>query len=215
MKKILIVSVLLNVGLLGIFAYRRLSAKEKVKEDPNIYQKTRTRFFKSLPKDSGAVYFIGNSLASEYPVQDLFPNLKVHDWGVSGSETKNTLARVDEMMSRKPSKIFLVDGINDLKNGVDFDTALFRYKQIVQKIKTTDYYLISVLPVTGQFARLNNEIIRFNDSIRILGKFIDLYPMFAQNGQMNSKYTYDGLHLTADGYSIVTSVLKHLQITDK
>jgi lysophospholipase L1-like esterase len=177
--------------------------------NPDIYQNERTELFKSLPKDSGAVFLLGNSLMSEYLAQDFFHGVTLHNWGVSGSETRNTLQRVDGIIERKPSKVFVLDGINDIKNGVPFDTALKRYKQIVQKLHGTNYYLLSVLPTTGQYSKLNSDVLRFNDSIKTLGKYIDLYSHFVKSGEMNLDCTYDGLHLTGKGYSIMTEVLQN------
>jgi len=59
--------------------------------------------------------------------------------------------------------------------------------------------------------RTNERIVRINEDIKsnILGldvTYIDLYDTLLEDGNLNPKYTFDGLHLTVDGYRFVSKV---------
>ena len=107
-------------------------------------------------------------------------------------------------------------GINDLFNDED-EVAIFQnivsiLDSFRKRSPQTTLYLQSILPVneTALFLDENINILIFslNDSLMRYCrkeniKFLDLYGHFLNNeGQMDRKYTYDGVHLTPEGYNL-------------
>ena len=136
---------------------------------------------------------------ADFPVEEIF-NAK--NRGVGGSTTFDTYERIDDILSRKPSKIFMLEGINDIRDGVPLDSSINEYKKIIRKLKATDYYVISILP-TYQKKDYNPQIKKFNDSLKAASRFLDLYNQMA-----DSNFYYDGLHLNAEGYSKLSDLLR-------
>jgi len=61
---------------------------------------------------------------------------------------------------------------------------------------------------------LNTKIYKINNRLRFICKekdlrFIDILPDFLnKNGEMDAEYTYDGVHLTEQGYILWAELVK-------
>ncbi len=125
--------------------------------------------------------------------------------------------RLDNILSGKPKKIFLLIGVNDLGDRTEPDTVVYRIGKIIKKIQTdspaTQIYLQSVLPVNEHFPkfrslpRIQGLIKPLNSDLKVLAQtlnvtYIDLFSHFEKNKneRLNPDYTNDGLHLTGAGY---------------
>jgi lysophospholipase L1-like esterase len=187
--------------MITVFIYRRVSQKQpdtnKIRID---FIHSRDSLFSRLPIDSGDVVFLGNSITEGFPLQEIFKDSNIKNRGVSSSETIDLFNRLDLIIPAHPKKIFLMAGINDIKNGVNPQHSIAIYKMIVDKIRRetprTKLYLESVLPMNDFIP----DIKSYNDSICKLGNFINLYPYFQKDDRMNDSLSYDGLHLNHSGY---------------
>jgi lysophospholipase L1-like esterase len=139
------------------------------------------------------------------------------------------LKRLSEVTARKPKKIFLMIGINDIIEKVPLDDICSNYEKIIQGIKgsspATKLYIQSALPVilrkSGEAANdsihqyteswltstasLNKLVNEYNKQLKLLSEkyhlaYIDLHPHFLKDGAMNRELTYDGIHLARNGY---------------
>lgn len=119
--------------------------------------------------------------------------------------------------SVSPEKIFVLGGINSLANGVEYCKVYYKemIRSIIESNPDATVYCLSVLPISSQKEETvcsNAEIKEFNNSIsEIAGEYnsvyIDLYPSFLSDGQMNPLLTKDGLHLNQDGYKLFASLI--------
>lgn len=172
--------------------------------------------FKSLPNTKDEIIFLGNSITAGGNWSELFKNIKMLNRGISGDITEGILYRLEEVTESKPSKIFLLIGINDLSKGLSVDSILINYRKIVDKIikdsPGTEIYIQSVLPVNNNYDYFKNHtnksdsVIILNNKLRKLSQFynqtyIDLFSSFTnEEGKLKDNYTLDGLHLTGEGY---------------
>ncbi len=165
---------------------------------------------------SEQIVFAGDSLIFSGPWKSFFKNGHIHNSGVVGDTTQDLLNRVDEILAVKPGKIFLMIGINDHPQENNIDTILNTYRKILQKIQQnlpeSHIYIHSILPVNNERLKTyyhqqisNENIMKLNKAILSLTQngpvtYIDLYPHFLKDGELNPDMTKDGVHLNREGY---------------
>src|SRR5438094_352229 len=110
------------------------------------YYHQRVTHFRSLPQTKGDIIFIGNSITDGGEWSELFNDLKVKNRGISGDVTAGVLNRIDEVAQRKPAKVFLLIGINDLARSISPDS-------VVKNILLIASYLKQQTPSTQLFVQ--------------------------------------------------------------
>ena len=168
------------------------------------------------PITSADIVFLGDSLTETFNLERHFglPNLR--NRGLSGDTTHQVIYRLQEIVNAKPKKVFLMIGINDLFWGEEEVTVFQNIVRILETIREhspdTLLYLQSILPVnetvTFSDEHINLLIFSLNDSLKRWCKkqkveFLELYGDFLNDkGEMDRRYTYDGVHLAAEGYEL-------------
>ncbi|AUC83855.1 sialate O-acetylesterase [Polaribacter sp. ALD11] len=177
----------------------------------------RKALFESEKDTKNEIIFLGNSITEGGKWKDLFPGKNVINRGISGDVTDGILFRLDEVTSSKPKKVFLLIGTNDMARGKSIDYVLENTEKIILQIKSqseeTIMYIQSILPINPNVGKKfsghkNNhqKIMDANKRLKKLAKklnvkFINLHGKM-RNGKkhIKEKYTYDGLHLSEEGY---------------
>lgn len=174
--------------------------------------------------------FLGDSITEQYDLAKYFKDMPVVNSGVSGNQTEDILDNMKERVYQyNPSKVFLLIGTNDIEDGVDEEDIIHNIEEILQDIRANrpyaELYLEAIYPVdedrSGSGDRTNEEIVSINDSLEKYCKshditFIDTYDLLLDSESEEDKimedYSKDGLHLTDDGYQIVTDeIMKYLK----
>lgn len=184
----------------------------------------RSSLFNKLSITSKDIVFIGNSITNGAEWNELFPQKRVKNRGISGDTSEGVFDRLDAVVKGKPAKIFILIGVNDISREIKVETIVLNMKRIVEKIQKespkTKIYIQSILPVNPDFEmfkghmkpELIKEINQFYQNIAQEYKvnYIDLYSYFLEDGtdKMNKKYTNDGLHLLGEGYLLWREILK-------
>ena len=161
----------------------------------------------SRPTD---VVFVGDSLTERVKWNELFPHLQTKNRGISSDTTEGVLARLDSVVQTEPKKIFIMIGINDIAQGKSMQDAIYNYENIISSLKETlpksEIYIQSVLPVSGSYKNFNKSVVQYNDLLKVIVEeqsvtYIDLWSEFLdEQGMLKEEYSYDGIHLSADGY---------------
>jgi len=179
--------------------------------------------FKAEPKSRKEFIFLGNSITAGTDWSKLLnlPNAK--NRGISGDITFGVLERLQEVIDRKPSKLFILIGINDISRNIPDSIILRNYKTMIERVrsgsKRTHIYFTTLLPVNASFEKFknhygkDNHILWLNDEIRKFASktvtIVDLYPVFVDNDKrLKAELTKDGLHLVPDGYKVWADYLK-------
>ena len=108
-------SIILFILFSIIASYGQEKKSNEHKFSPFYYHKVS--HFRTLPNTKGEIIFLGNSITDYCEWSELFQNSKIKNRGISGDVTDGVLERLDEVTESKPSKIFLMIGINDLSRG--------------------------------------------------------------------------------------------------
>lgn len=188
------------------------------------YYEQKRSIHEMIPATEGDIIFLGNSITDIGEWSDFFGSNKIKNRGISGDMTLGVLARLDNILAGKPSKIFVMIGINDLANNNPDTIILRNYRLIVEKIQTqspsTQLYIQSILPTNNSFTRFAGHqnktahIFSINNQLKELCEekgltYIDVFAALADaNNNLKHTYTNDGLHLMAKGYERWIALLK-------
>lgn len=180
------------------------------------YYHQRVTHFKALPQTKGDIIFLGNSITDGAEWSELFNDSRIKNRGVSGDISAGVIHRIEEVAERKPAKVFLMIGVNDLARNTSPDSVLKNILWISSYIKaqspSSKLYVQSVLPVNNVYGMFNGHTSKaekikvLNDQLKQKAsannyKFVDLYPSFCDdNGKLNADLSNDGLHLNGQAY---------------
>ena len=172
----------------------------------------RISHFESLPDEEGEIIFFGDSITDGAEWHELFGTASIKNRGIGGDMSGNLLWRIDEVIHRKPRKLFIMIGTNDLAYHTGKPALMTNYEEIIQRIRSaspeTEIYIQSLLPVWGKWTwhRDNPHIREANRRLVLLAKkyhctYVDLFSSFvAENGELKTELSFDGLHLSGKGY---------------
>ncbi|AFZ18705.1 GDSL-type esterase/lipase family protein [Allocoleopsis franciscana] len=178
---------------------------------------------KAVAKGQGAnrlTILLGDSLTLWFPSQRLPGRQLWLNQGISGENSGQIRRRLSAFAQTQPDTIYVLAGINDLRQGVADDVILNNLRQIVQRLRQNhprgQVVLQSILP-----ARLNaisNERIRnLNQQIAGIAQregagFLNLHPLFTdEQGEMRQELTTDGIHLSHQGYEVWQKGLQYAE----
>lgn len=182
------------------------------------YYQQKKSFAETMPLVQDAIVFLGNSITDGAQWGEVLQSSNMLSRGFSGDVTAGILNRLPDIIRRKPAKVFLLIGTNDLARGVSVDSVLKNILLMAdysrQKSPSTKFYVQSILPVNDTFKKFtghtgNGEKIKeLNRKLEQNEKkhsytYIDIYTAFSNaSGKLNTKFTNDGLHLLGDGYML-------------
>lgn len=188
--------------------------------DHNDLYDQRVSLFKLLPHSKDDIIFIGNSITNGGEWNEILNNSNIKDRSIRGENTSGILKSIDKILESKPRKIFLMAGINDLNSDVGMDTILINYLSIIHRIKLlspqTKLYIQSILPINKNYGHFkpNNDVVKLNLKIKEMSLkneiiYIDIFShLLDSSGQLDKKYTNDGVHLLGEGYLVWKEVIE-------
>lgn len=172
--------------------------------------------------------FIGDSIVEYYPLQELLGTAKtIVNRGIRGYQTRLLLENLDaHLYGDAVDQIVLLIGTNDIGKDIPMNEALDNLEGVIQSLNR-DYplsqiKLVSILPVNeGEeykqtvYIRTNEKIREWNQAYEALASaymqvdFVPIYDSLTDSeGQLQSTYTTDGLHLSVAGYQALSDALK-------
>jgi lysophospholipase L1-like esterase len=144
--------------------------------------------------------------------------------GIGGDITYGVLRRIKDITDRKPSKIFILLGINDIGKDIPDAVIADNYLKIVNEIHSkcpeTKVYVQSVLPVNSTLPHFpqhydkEEHVLAVNKLLLANAQkgnytFVDIFHLFVDADQrLQNQYTYEGLHLKPPAYIIWAAYLK-------
>lgn len=180
--------------------------------------------FRSEPIVTGRIIFLGNSITEGGDWASLTGNPSVINRGISGDNTYGILQRLDDVTKRKPSKVFILIGINDISIDIPPPVIADNYRRIIDRIlnesPATQIFVQTLLPLDPGFKGFPQhfdkpeKVTALNVLLKKLAldkevNCIDLFSVFLdRRGRLDNRYTYDGLHLNAAGYQHWAAHLK-------
>ncbi len=180
------------------------------------YYGQKLTLFKLTPITKNGIIFLGDSITDIGEWAEMFKNKNVKNRGISSDNTFGVLARLEEIVSSKPAKIFIMIGINDISKSTPDAVIISNYKKIITAIKTatphTKIIVQSILPTNNNFPEfkrhqnktehilfINAALQKYCAAQKIV--YVDLYTNFLDDkNKLDKKYTNDGLHINGFGY---------------
>lgn len=180
-------------------------------------------FLSCFNREGTETCFVGDSLVQLWDVQNYFPDLYIHKYGVGGAKLSD-LANWD-LSECAGNTVVLLIGTNDLSSIMGKDSSLLssyvnRYCKQVDKIQASRVIAISILPrkkssanstSINNFIKIVNERLRKEiyayDSTYI---FLDVQSLFMNGDDIISEYFRDGVHLTQSGYDLLSDRLRRV-----
>ncbi len=174
------------------------------------YWKEKKTLFEILPKKTGQIVFVGNSITDGCEWSELFDNPNIINRGIGGDNTEGLLERLNDITISKPKKVFLEIGINDLGIQLSTNEIISNYGKIIDQIEkespNCQLFIQSVLPTRNHHIIKNDSVIVLNQKLKDLSakrkiNYINLYDSFTDSdGNLSEKYSIDGIHLLGQGY---------------
>jgi len=154
---------------------------------------------------------LGDSLSLWFPPTQLPSGRLWLNQGISGDTAGGVLSRLSAFSQTNPHTIYIMAGINDLRQGESDRAILWNFRQILRQLRREHPHSLivveSILPT-----RLpdipNSRIRNLNRQIAAIAYlegacYLDIYTYFAdQRGDLRQELTTDGLHLNPFGYGL-------------
>lgn len=189
------------------------------------YHNERLALFKKEPVTKGKILFLGNSLTELGDWKKLLKDSTIINRGIAGDITFGVLSRLDEVIALQPATLFLEIGINDIAKNIPDPMIIKNIFTIVERIKegspATRIFVQSIFPINDslmtEYPEIKNKdahIVPINTELNRHAKdmgftFIDLHSKFTgAGGQLDPRYTTDGVHPNAIGYQRWVKILK-------
>ncbi len=184
----------------------------------------RVTKFQSEPIMPGRIVFLGNSITEIGNWGKLTGDTTVINRGIGGDITFGVLKRLDDIIARQPSKVFLLIGINDIGRDIPDTVIADNIRKIVARLNegspSTKVYVQSILPVNRDFKNFPQhydklEHVQHVNAIlpqvlkAVTCTFVNIYPLLLDaQGRLDAQYALDGLHINNKGYEIWVNYLK-------
>lgn len=149
--------------------------------------------FKLEPIVTGKIIFLGNSITEMGDWKKVLNDSTVINRGIGGDITFGLLNRLKDITNRKPSKIFLLIGINDIGKDIPETVIMDNYLKIIKelhgKCPQTKIFVQSVLPVNPtmphfpQHYNKEDNVLKLNKMLKANAAlanyiFINIFPLF-------------------------------------
>ncbi|MBD1933120.1 SGNH/GDSL hydrolase family protein [Trichocoleus sp. FACHB-69] len=190
---------------------------------------------------TATVVFFGDSRAEMWPAPATLKGFSFINRGIGSQTSAQILGRFDNhVVPLQPNIIIVQVGINDLKTiplfpeqkAAIINNCKANIQQIVARsvnsgstVILTTIFPIGPVPLTRQpfwspdIAQAVSEVNAYLYSLKAKDVLIlDAYSLLAQNGQVQSNYVRDTLHLNERGYKALNQELTHVLstwLTDK
>jgi len=175
----------------------------------------RIAIFRQEAVVTGRIIFLGNSITEMGDWKKLLNDTTVINRGIGGDITFGVLKRLDDVIKRQPSKLFLLIGINDIGKDIPDVVIADNIRKIISKVQeespSTKIYVESILPINPDVPNFpqhydkQEHVISTNKLIKKVAEetgctYLNIHDLFIdKQGKLDAKYTKDGLHLTAEG----------------
>ncbi len=157
------------------------------------------------PIGDDSIVLLGDSITAEGQWDRLLPDRPLVNEGHPGFTTAQLVPVAERVAAADPAVVIILTGTNDIRDGHPPTWTRERLEVLVDRLEDGSQATIvvqTVLPRADRSAAVRqvNVEVRELAEQRGLG-LLDLYETFDDGtGALRDHETYDGLHLTEDGY---------------
>lgn len=168
---------------------------------------------------SAQIVMFGNSLSFNLNWAEALGRNDIINRGIIGDITQGYLKRIDNVIKLHPKICFVEGGINDLYANFDVEDIFENYKELLALLRKNK--IVPVVQSTLYISDKKEDFKNKNDQVNELNiklesycnsqnlLYINLNSKLSSNKQLKNGYTYDGVHLNADGYKIWISEVQN------
>jgi hexosaminidase len=206
-------SLALNVAGVALFAARRLLRPAPLRA---LDEQARAAMFHGMTDAKRDVVVLGDSLVQRGEWWELLGR-PVANRGISSDTVADVEARLDDVVALEPQVLFLLVGVNDLSRGTSPEALVARHARLVAELRRrlpqTRIVVESLLPIRDELAsgRTSATVRRVNELLRPTAgaDWLDLHAKLEDaHGELEARYSFDGVHLTAAGYRVWADALR-------
>ncbi|WP_342439346.1 GDSL-type esterase/lipase family protein [Paenibacillus sp. FSL L8-0436] len=191
-----------------------------LKYSDNPYYIERENIYESTILPQNKTIFLGDSITNRGLWDEWFPNSGTINRGINSDTTEGIKSRLNSVIEAKPSKVFIMAGINDLYEKRSIKKIVSNYSEIMKSFKTsspdTKVYIQSVLPVNNEMygdAIHNTDVVSLNTKLKETAskfgyEYVDVYSELSEQNQLLKTLTIEGIHLNGEGYKLWRKVLE-------
>lgn len=178
----------------------------------------------------GQTVLFGDSITEIFNSYELFyafsqtTEQAVYNRGISGDTSDRLLERLEcNALNISPKNLVILIGTNDIGIGLPTEYTLNNIKEILQRTQklcsNTNIVLQAIYPVNSHLSiiarqmvskRSNKKILAVNEELHKIAlenkvQWLDLTKVLSdEKGRLAKEYSFDGLHLNAQGFEIVS-----------
>jgi lysophospholipase L1-like esterase len=182
------------------------AAKKNVTAPLAGYIAARAALARAFPR-TGDIVMFGDSLVEQVDWEALLGKTGIVNRGIGGETSATALEHVDTVLSSKPHRVFMVLGMNDFRDGVPVAEVVANYRNMVRAIESVGADVIMQSTPAGAIDdAINGQVFLLNEQLAAMCaeekhcQYLDLNHVLAPEGRLRANFTWDGLHLTPDGY---------------
>jgi lysophospholipase L1-like esterase len=177
---------------------------------------------KTSPPPKGEIVFVGSSTIQRWDTARYFPDLKIINRGISGSELVDALRYVDRIvLPYQPRLIVVYAGDNDISGGWISEQVAVTFEKFTRavhaKLPQTRILFIAIKPSILRWTQIDrmrstNAIIRAYCERDDRLAFIDFDTLMLGFDERPRRelFVEDGLHLSPQGYQLWTNAIRPL-----
>lgn len=210
------------IALLGLISALPARAQQSDRFEANVAAFEAAD--KTSPPPKGQILFVGSSTIQRWDTARYFPDLKIINRGISGSELADALRYVDRIvLPYEPRLIVVYAGDNDISAGWISEQVAVTFERFTRavhaRLPQTRILFVAIKPSILRWTQIDrmrsaNAIVRaYCERDDRLG-FIDFDTLMLgwDEKPRRELFVEDGLHLSPQGYQLWTAVLRPLLI---
>jgi lysophospholipase L1-like esterase len=214
-------SLALNAAAAGIWSWRRIARHGEALPSR---EAARAAAFHELaaPAVHRDVVVVGDSLTERAEWWELLDR-PVANRGIAGDTVDRVRARLDDVVALEPRVVFVLVGVNDLLAGATPEALAARHAALVAELRRrlphARIVVESLLPIRDELvardAALTTAAIGRANALLARGaggagaEWLDVHAHLADaSGELDPRYSSDGLHLSAAGYRVWAELLR-------
>jgi lysophospholipase L1-like esterase len=207
----------------AVFLGAMLAASTALAQQPDRWERFGAAYDeadKVSPPLKHQIVFVGSSTIRRWDVASYFPDLKIINRGIDGTELSDALKYIDRLVLRyEPRLVVVYAGDNDIGGGKLSEQVSVDFERFVRAVQTrlpeTRILYIGIKPSPLRWLqvdrmRLANQVIRTicerDDRLAFLD--FDNLMLGWDEKPRRELYVEDGLHLSPQGYQLWTAVLR-------
>lgn len=213
------VSIALNLAAVAVFAARHhrprssgLPSREQARAD----------LFHALAGDRREVVMLGDSLTDRGEWWELLGR-PVANRGIAADTIADVRARLDDVVALAPRAVFVLIGVNDLLNGAAPEAMAKDHAALIgelrRRLPAARLVVESLLPIRDELVARDeplasatvqkaNQLLARGAAAAGAG-WVDVAARLADaGGELDARYSSDGLHLSGAGYRVWAAALR-------